>query len=117
MTMIGRSGLFHFGQNLEGIFIRHDDIGNDEITFAQLNPSPQRCRVSGRARGRQSLTEESPDGCIIITNEDIASDHQPAPSCRRKTGSYPPNSKALRGFPRYGGRPRLWTPDFSLGRA
>jgi hypothetical protein len=107
MTMIGRSGLFHFGQQLEGIFVRHDDIGNDEIAFAQLNPSPQYCRVSGRARGRHSLTEDSPDGCIIISNEDIASDHEPAPSCRRKTCSYPPNSKVLRGFPVLAGG-RLW---------
>jgi hypothetical protein len=87
MTTIGRSGLFHLRKQLEGIFIQHDDIGNDEIAFAQLNPSPQYCRVSGRARGRHSLTEESPDGRIIISNEDIASDHQPAPSCRRKTCS------------------------------
>jgi hypothetical protein len=89
MTTIGRSGLFHLRQQLEGIFIRHDDIGNDEITFARLNPTPKRCRVPGRARGRHSLTEDSPDGCIIIiiSNEDIVSDHQPAPSCQRKTCS------------------------------
>jgi hypothetical protein len=38
-----------FTVGLEGIFIRHDDIGNDEIAFARLNPSPKRGRVPGRA--------------------------------------------------------------------
>ncbi len=107
-----RPQLFHLRQQFEGIFIRHDDIGNDEITLTRLNPSPQRCRVSGRAhfvaRARQSLTEDSLDGCIIISNEDITRDHQTVPSWRRELCSYPPNLRGLRGFPHSGGSPRPW---------
>jgi len=65
-----RPQLFIFG-SIEGIH-PHDDIGNDEIT-PPTEPIAQRCRVPCGIRSPRATMpdEDSPDGCIIISNEDI----------------------------------------------
>ena len=51
ITMIGRSGrsLLDARQQVEGVLVRHHDVGDDEVALALADPAPQRRRVAGRA--------------------------------------------------------------------
>ena len=85
-----RPRLFHARQKLEGVFVRHDHVGDDQIALARLHPAPQRGRRPGGAHlvagARQRLTDHRANGRIVIGDENIAarhSDPSPPESTRR----------------------------------
>ena len=75
-------------QKLEGIVVRHDDIGDDEIALAGLHPAPERRGIAGRAHliadARQRLAQHRPDCGIIIGDENIPSHCSFAPEGSRE---------------------------------
>ena len=64
---------------IEGVFVRHDDIGDDDVAFALADPAPERRRIAGgtwrEARPGQSLVQNCPDGSVVIGYENGASGH------------------------------------------
>ena len=43
-----RPQLLDARQQIEGVFVRHHHVGDDEIAVALTDPAPQRCGVTGR---------------------------------------------------------------------
>ncbi len=74
-----RTQLFHARQNVEDVFVRHDDIGNDEIAVAGTDPAPEGIGVGRQAYcvagPGEGLVEHGADGCVIISDENGASRH------------------------------------------
>ena len=64
---------------IEGVFVRHDDIGNDHVTLALAHPAPERRRVARGPRSitspRQRLIEHRADRRIVIGDEDRTTRH------------------------------------------
>ena len=83
-----RPQLLDARNEIEGVLVGHDDVGDDQIALALARPAPQRRGIARRlrriARPRQCLIEHGPDGCIVIRDEDIAGHHVRAPvqDCR-----------------------------------
>ena len=66
-------------QKFESVLVRHDDVGDDEIAFPRLHPTPERSGcprdanfVSGPC---QRLAEHGSDRSIVVGNEDVSSRH------------------------------------------
>ena len=64
---------------IEGVFVRHHDIGDDDVAFALADPAPERRRVAGGARREarpgQSLVQHCADGSVVVGYENGASGH------------------------------------------
>jgi hypothetical protein len=58
---------------IEGVFVRHHHVGDDEVALALADPAPQRRGVAGRthfiAGARQSLIEHSADRGVVVCNQ------------------------------------------------
>ena len=71
-----RPQLLDARQEFEGVFVRHDDVGDDEVALPGLHPTPERRGVSGDAHliagARQRLVQNSPDGRVVVGNKNIA---------------------------------------------
>ena len=82
MTMIGRSGRSFFtrGNEIEGVLVGHQHVGDDEIAVALADPAPQRGGVAGRARrvagAGERLVEHGADRGVVVGDEDIAFGHE-----------------------------------------
>ena len=74
---------------IEGIFVGHDHVGDDEIALALAHPAPQRRRVAGRthlvADPAERLVEHGADRRIVIRKENGSAWHWPllSPSALR----------------------------------
>ena len=64
---------------IEGVLVRHDDVGDDDIALALADPAPQRGGVAGGARrvagARQRLVEHGADRGVVVGDEDRAAGH------------------------------------------
>ena len=66
-------------QEVERIFVRHDNVGDDEIAFSLTDPTPQRRGIAGRAHfiacARKSLVEHGADCRVVVGNQYASSGH------------------------------------------
>ena len=71
--------LLHARNEIEGVLVGHDDVGDDDVTLALADPAPERRRVAGRSRreagARQRLIEHGADGSVVVGDENGASGH------------------------------------------
>ena len=77
-----RSRLLDARQHVEGVFVRHHHVGDDQIALARRDPAPQRGRIRGHAnvmsRARQRLVEHGADRGIVVGDQDVAAHaHRP----------------------------------------
>ena len=67
-------------QKLEGVFVGHDDVGDDEVAVARLHPAPQRRGDAGRAHfvagPRQGLAQHGSNGHVVVSNQYRSAGHQ-----------------------------------------
>src|SRR5262249_58429804 len=71
--------LANAGDQIKSIFVRHDDVGDNQIAVALTDPSPQGCRVAGRpnlvAGAGKRLIEHRADRGIVVGNQNASSRH------------------------------------------
>ena len=64
---------------IEGVLVGHEHVGDDEIAVALTDPAPQRRGVAGRARrvtgAGERLVENGADRGVVVGDEDIALGH------------------------------------------
>ena len=87
-----RAQLLDPRQHVEGILVRHHDVGDHQIAFALADPAPQRCRIAGGANlvagPRQSLVEHRPDGGVVVGDQNASRLHGAVPmGCDRRDTS------------------------------
>ncbi len=81
ITMIGRSGLSFLtrGNEIEGVLVGHQHVGDDEIAVALADPPPQGRGIAGGARrvagAGERLVEDGADRCVVVGDENIAFGH------------------------------------------
>ena len=76
---------------VEGAFVGHDDVGDDEVALPLADPTPERCGIArrpGRITGtREGLIEDGADGRVVVSDEYIAFAHvclRLSPPCLRR---------------------------------
>ena len=61
-------------QQLEAVFIGHDDVGDNQITFAVFDPTPQGRGLAGRAHlvtvAHERLADDGSDRLVVIDHQD-----------------------------------------------
>ena len=66
-------------QQVEGVLIRHDHVGDDDITLAARHPAPERGSIGGDADivagARKRLVEDGADGGVVVGDEDRGAGH------------------------------------------
>ena len=71
--------LLHARNEIEGVLVGHQHVGDDEIALALADPAPQRGRVAGGARrvagAGQRLVEHGADRGVVVGDENIAFGH------------------------------------------
>ena len=64
---------------VEGVAVRHDHVGDDDIALAFRHPAPERRRVGGEAHrvagARQRLVQHRADGGVVVGDEDRSGGH------------------------------------------
>ncbi len=91
-------------QQIEGVVVGHNHIGDNQVALAFRHPTPQGRGIGGQAHRiagpRQRLVEHRADRRIIVGNEDGAFDHGRSP------GSLSP---AVPGWSKSGWKVPEWT--------
>ena len=66
-------------QQVEGVLVRHHDVGDDEIALALADPAPQRRGIAGQpdfvAGAGQRLVQNRADGGVVIGDENATCGH------------------------------------------
>ncbi len=70
-------------QEIEGVFIRHHDIGHDQVAVAGCYPAPEGCGIGGDAHivsgTAERLVQHGANGCVVIRDEDRCARHPLVP--------------------------------------
>ena len=68
------------GDEVEPVLVRHDDVGDDEVAFAVLDPAPERRGVAGAADlvagAAERLGQDGADRAVVVGDEHGGRGHQ-----------------------------------------
>ena len=74
-----RPRLLDARQQIEGVFVRHDDVGDYDIALTACHPAPERGSIGGDADivagARKRLVEDGADGGVVVGDEDRGAGH------------------------------------------
>src|SRR5690606_8167993 len=101
---------------VEGVFVRHDDVGYDGVTLALGDPSPERCCIArcawNVAGAGERLIKYRPDGAVVVGDQDCATCPWSNPMQRHWSSRALCPGSTLPQAPKQAGR---WIPVMSTG--
>jgi hypothetical protein len=86
-----RTALADARHQVEAVLVGHDDVGDNEVADAVVDPLPERRRGAGRAHfvteAAQGLIEHGPDGAVVVGDQDRGCAHASSSAIDDAAGS------------------------------